>query len=232
MTQISITSSLYKTERFLSRWKDRLYKFSKKAQELGLEFEINAIANDPSEFEMKILNELATNSWFNLYKVPRESFYKSWHRGTEVANYNICTSWNVDDDRNPEAIIDGFNLIKNGTDIVYFPFIYKRYISILNCELLVKNKIFNPPQFKKEIFEKEMHCGPFFMFTKDIYEKTGDFDSSFKISGDFDWCVRATNYAIFAKSELIAGTFEKREGTLSGGKNILQESENQRIITK
>lgn len=229
MTSISITSSLYKTEEFLLTWRKKVTSFAEKSEKLGLKFEINAIANDPSEAELKILNELAKAPWFNLHCVPRESFYASWHRGVEVANSLVCTSWNVDDDRNPEAMLDGLRLIKSGAEIVYFPYVYKRYVKVLGLEFLAKKALVNPPEFDQKKFSCEMHCGPFFMFTKDSYQKVGPFDPSFRIAGDFDWCVRAAKIVTLRKSNVISGFFCKRVGNLSGGKNPLQEEENARI---
>lgn len=234
MPQISITSSLYRTEKFLPTWQKNITTFASRAHELGLQFEINAIANDPTEAELAILNTLAKESWFNLHIVPREPLYASWHRGVMVANAPVCTSWNVDDDRNPEAMLDGLRLIETGAGIVYFPFTYKRYIHFLGFDILVKQVVFDPPTFDQARFTKEMHGGPFFMFTKETYSKVGPFDESFRISGDFDWCVRVAKQVpeAFAKSTINAGIFEKRPGTLSGGHNPLQDAENFRIIGK
>lgn len=232
MSSISITSSLYKTEKFLSDWQISLYNFAKEADILGLDFEINAIANEPSVAELEILNKLAQETWFNLYVVSRESIYASWNRGVAVANSDVCTSWNVDDSRNPQSILDGLNKIENGAEMVYFPFVYKRYINFFGIDVLIKKRLITPPAFEREKFIKEMHSGPFYMFTKALYKKVGPYDESFRIAGDFDWCVRAAKVTDLVKSDVVAGVFEKREGTLSGGKNPLQEQENYRIENK
>ncbi len=232
MPSISITSSLYKTEKFLPDWQNSLYKFAKEAKKIGLDFEINAIANEPSPAELQILKGLEKETWFNLYTVPREPFYASWNRGVDVANSNVCTSWNVDDVRNPQAMIDGLNKIKNGAEMVYFPFIYKRYLTFFGRDFLVKRKLINPPFFERERFTKEMHGGPFYMFTKTLHKKIGPYDESFRIAGDYDWCVRAAKASDLVKSDVVAGIFSKRDGTLSGGKNPLQEQENSRIENK
>ena len=230
--EISITSSLYRTEKFLPAWVKNLKSFANEAKELNLRFEINAIANEPSEAELKILNELSQEPWFNLHIVKRESIYASWNRGVRVANANTVTAWNVDDIRNVRAIRDGLNLINTGAELVYFPFTYKRYIKLLGFDVLVKRVLIDPPRFTREIFTKEMHCGPFFLFTKSLYEKIGPYDETFRIAGDYDWCVRAAKVSnTLMKSEVNAGIFEKRAGTLSGGKNPLQEQENARIQT-
>lgn len=230
MPTISITSSLFQTEKFIKKWVGRLYSFAEEAEEIGLNFEVNAIANEPSIFELETLNELAKKKWFNLYTVSRESLYASWNRGAHVARANIITQWNVDDIRNAKAMHDGLSLINNGAELVYFPFTYKRYIKVLGYDILVKRMLINPPEFNREIFAKEMHCGPFYLFTKSLYEKVGQYDETFRIAGDYDWCVRAAKISdAIVKSQVNSGVFEKRAGTLSGGKNPLQGQENARI---
>lgn len=230
--EISISSSLYRTEKFLPTWKKNLMSFANEAKGLNLRFEVNAIANEPSAKELKILNELNQEPWFNLHLVKRESIYASWNRGARVAKAKTITAWNVDDIRNAKAIRDGLDLISQGAELVYFPFTYKRYLKIVGFDVLVKRVLINPPEFKREIFTKEMHCGPFFLFTKSLYEKIGPYDETFRIAGDYDWCVRAAKISnSVVKSKINAGIFEKRAGTLSGGKNPLQEQENARIQT-
>jgi len=229
MTGISITSSLYKTEKFLKNWQKNLIVFATEAKIIGLGFEINAIANEPSEAELEILNELKKEPWFNLHIIPRESFYASWNRGVQVANADTVTSWNVDDKRNAKAILAGLKKIEAGAELVYFPFIYKRYMRVMRFDLLVKRILVNPPIFNREKFSREMHCGPFYLFTKSLYEKIGPYDETFCIAGDYDWCTRAARVSDLEKSDTLAGIFEKRDGTLSGGKNPLQEEENSRV---
>jgi len=219
MKAVSIISSLYKTERFIQNWEKDIRQFASKSD---FRFEIIAIANDPSEFEINILHRLEEESWFRLVITQRESLYASWNRGVQEANYDAITFWNVDDVRYVNAIQKGLASLGSEADVVYFPFIYKRYVNILGFEFVAKRITVSPLEFDKKRFLFEMHCGPFFMFTKDIFEKVGSFDVSFIIAGDFEWCARASTTARFMK-------IEEKSGTLSGGVNPLQESENARI---
>ena len=76
-----------------------------------------------------------------------------------------------------------------------------------------------------------MHCGPFFMVKKDVFNKIGYFDSSFKIAGDFEWLTRAAKNNIkFTLGKNTAGIFTNDGTGLSGSKNKLQAEENNRII--
>ncbi len=226
MPAISITTSMYKTEAHLPKWISRVLAFAQEATEIELDFEINAIANDPTERELELLQQLTPYHWFHLYKVPREPIYASWNRGVSAAKADVCTSWNVDDIRNARAMRRGLKLLeqndlkKERGIIVYFPFVYKRYINILNCDILVKRMVVNPPVFTKEEFIRSMHIGPFFLFTKSTYQKIGAFDEKYSIVGDYEWQARAASKGVhFLKSDEISGVFKNNGKTLSGSRS-------------
>ena len=221
---------MYKSERYLSTYLESVSLFTKKLEKVGIVFEFVLISNDQNEKEKDILTPYLHYPWIKLVNVPKETLYASWNRGVREAQFPTCTFWNVDDIRFPEAVVDGLSLVANGEEFVYFPFRYKRYIKVLGLKILVKSTIINPPSFDRNIFIKGMHSGPFFMFTKTLYEKVGAFNESFKIAGDFDWCVRAAKITNFAFSKEIAGIFINEGTSLSGSKSTLQQEENNRII--
>lgn len=239
MPVISITTSMYKTEKHLPIWSKNVLTFAEEAKEIELDFEINAIANEPSEVELVILKDLATNPWFNLHIVPREPIYASWNRGASVANAEVCTSWNVDDIRFAKAIKDGLELIEiNSVEkergmVVYFPFIYKRYINFLNHDFLVKRITVKPPAFEKQEFIESMHIGPFFLYTKKAHQLIGGFDETYTIVGDYEWQARAAlNDVCFLKSDIVSGIFTNNGKTLSGSKATKHAVELQKVYDK
>src|SRR3989344_6015673 len=210
MAAISIITSMYRTEQHLPNWSKQVLSFAEEAHKIGLDFEINAIANEPSAVELEHLNKLAVYPWFHLHSVPRESIY---------------ASWNVDDIRNAKAIADGLSQIAYSSvtevtgAIVYFPFIYKRYINFLNHDFLVKRTTVRPPNFSKAEFIQSMHMGPFFLFTKSAYDRIGGFDEKYTIVGDYEWQARAAlNGVQFLKSDTVAGIFTNNGKTLSGSR--------------
>jgi GT2 family glycosyltransferase len=227
MAKISIITSLYKSEKYLKKYFRALNKFDANAD---FEYEIILISNDCSKKEESIISQnLKKNIKF--HKVSRESLYKTWNRGIELAEGDFITFWNVDDIRFPEAINPIFT--NKNFDIFYFPFRYKRYINLFGLNFLVKNKIVHPSEYNKGKFLKEMHCGPFFVVKKSTFEKIGLFDSEFKISGDFEWCAKAAfNNLKFKKIDKIAGIFTNNGKTLSGSKNDLQKIENEIIYDR
>lgn len=239
MAAISIITSMYRTEEHLDIWIKHVLSFAKEATENGLDFEINAIANEPSSIELEYLNKLSQYPWFHLHSVPRESIYASWNRGVMVSNAPVCTFWNVDDIRNPKAIIDGLTLIAKNSNqgeqglIVYFPFIYKRYVQIFKHNFLVKRITIRPPVFTAEEFVQSMHMGPFFLFTKSAYNKIGGFDEKYTIVGDYEWQARAASSGVhFLQSDKVAGIFTNNGKTLSGSKAAKHTNELQDVYRK
>ena len=229
---ISIITSLYNSNKYLTAYIAHIEKASRTLTEAGVEHEFLIIANDPNSEESVQLEHINKNNNIRsrILICPRETLYTTWNRGIREALYPNITFWNVDDSRNVDAIIDGDEKIKEGFLVVYFPFLYKRYIPICGIRILVKRKIINPPEFNRELFLKGMYSGPFFMITKEAIEKVGGFDESFKIAGDFEWNVRAVRAGLrFKKSQKVAGIFTNDGTTLSGQKSDLHQAENKRI---
>ena len=228
---LSIITSLYKSEKYLRDYFDAVEKFANDISDIP--FEIHAIANKASKEERLLLSSFEKkNSYFKVHYIPLESLYATWNRGVSLAKYENVTFWNVDDIRFAKAAISGLKVLQENAKLVYFPFVYKRYISFFGYDILAKKITFYPPEFDRQRFVKEMHCGPFFMFQKALFKEIGPFDESFKIAGDYDWCVRAASHTPLTKCDDVAGIFHKRDGTLSGGRNPLQEQENVRVANK
>lgn len=230
---------MYRTEKYLPNWRRHVMTFAKEAKKINLDFEINAIANDPSDAELVILKKLESEPWFNLRIVPRESIYASWNRGVSMSRAEVYTAWNIDDIRNITAIKDGLELINNNKAateqgvIVYFSFIYKRYINFLNYNFLVKKILFTLPSFNKEEFSKTMFIGPFFLYTKKAYQRIGIFDEKYTVVGDYEWQIRAVKKdVLFLKSEVVGGIFTNNGKTLSGSKSDKHKAEAQEVYDK
>lgn len=230
---ITIITSLYKSEKHLKEYLRRIKKIADFLSKDNIDFEIVIISNDSTVGEKQELEKFKNlNKWIKVFYVSREPLYASWNRGAEIAKNEILGFWNVDDVRYPKAIIDGIRLIKEGVELVYFPFIIKWYINFLGFSFVVRRRIIYPPKFNREEFTRSMHCGPFFIFTKSFYRKVCPFDEQFKIAGDFDWCIRAAKISKFKLSREIAGEFSVYRSALSSGRNPLREAENNVIYKR
>lgn len=231
---LSIISSLYKSEQHLPSFLKRLSRASEELSALGIAHECLLLPNAPSEMEHTLIDEYcAQNS--NIRKIARElePIYATWNAGVEAAQYDTVTFWNADDIRFVKGFVDGLKLINDGAEIVYFPFIYKRYVRLLGLKILAKVKIVQPDDYKPEQFIKEMQAGPFFMTAKSVFTKVGMFDPTFKIAGDFDFISRCAEKRInMVRSKTIAGIFTNDGSTISGSKDKRQQEENNRILSR
>ena len=229
---ITLISSLYKPEEYLDGYLKRLKDFACDISGRAHGFEIVIVSNDtsvaaPNKLEKFVKTNNAEN-WLRVCHVSRESLYASWNRGVALAKNDIIGFWNVDDARYPDAVVDAVKLVKeNGAELVYFPFIIKWYLKFFGWSFLVKWKKIIPPVFDKREFIRSMYCGPFFIFTKSLYEKVGPFDEQFKIVGDFDWCIRTAKISDkFSRSDKIAGVFGRYYGSNLSGGNQRHAAEN------
>jgi len=230
---ISLITTLYRSEHYLKKYLERSNKFASFLLRNNVDFEIIIISNDSTIREKRELEKFKNlNKWVRVFYVSRESCYASWNRAVELAKNKIVVPWDVDNNNYPEAVIDGLKLIKEGAEIVYFPFIIKWYINFFSFSFVIRKRMIYPPKFNRKEFTRSMHCGPFFIFTKSFYRKVGPFDEQFKIAGDFDWCIRAAKINDFKLSEKIAGEFSVSRGALSSGKNPLREAENNVIYKR
>jgi GT2 family glycosyltransferase len=231
---LSIITSLYRSEQHLETYLANATKVSDELLKEKITHEFLIISNDATKIEKELLVSVKNrNQNFKIIFCPKESLYATWNRGVREASYQIICFWNVDDQRFTGAIIEGMQLLNNCLAIAYFPFIYKRYVKIFNFSILIKKIIVRPPKYSQEIFVRGMHCGPFFMTKKNNFATVGPFDETFKIAGDFDWCVRAAKMNVsFKRGSKIAGIFFNDGTTLSGSRSIIQQEENFRVINK
>ncbi len=230
---ISIVLSLYNSGRYINKLFTRLSRVAKSLEAKGARFEIIIVFNNPTEKELKVIAKLKNKSWFRYIVVDRETVFASWNRGVRMAKGEVIAFWNADDTRFAGAIIDGYNLIKNGADLVYFPFHILWVLRFGPMAVPVKYRHISPPAYNQQEFSRSMHCGPFFMISKEFYNRVGPFDEQFKISGDLDWCVRAAKlFGKFVLSKKNAGIFNVDGRGLSAGANPLMVAENQVIYKR
>ena len=227
---ISIITSLYKSESYLPAFVERAKKVHRELTSAKVAFEHLIIANDYSKEERKIVE--GSGVTFRVIDVPRESLYKSWNRGVQLSSGSVVGFWNVDDTRFSQAILEGGRrLAEERSDVIYFPFRYKRYFSVFGMPIPITITI-RPPQFERKKFMTEMHCGPFFMFRKEFYNLIGAFDDTFRIAGDYEWCSRAAARGTFARGKALAGIFVNEGKGLSTSKSTLHKTENARVLEK
>lgn len=159
----------------------------------SIKYELVLIANDCTFYELIFLWHLALQlkdyCTVRIYRVPKESLYSSWNRGSLLAQGENITFWNVDDIRNPCAVHNGLNKLESGHDIVAFP-----YVILRMNKRQVGNVLYRTiDQLVQTDLKREFMLGPFFMFKKSVFKKIGGFDEQFRIVGDFEWQIRAAS---------------------------------------
>lgn len=214
MPDVSIITSLYKSEKFLADYIGSAKKLAREVKNTGLELELVIIPNEASDEERRLFTELErallaeSIATIQIHHVGRESLYASWNRGLSFATSDIFAFWNVDDLRTAEGLIEGHRLLSNGADMVDFA------IKIQQEGRLEQH----PAQYQADNLSPAKGVGPFFMFNRQLWEKAGAFISEFRITGDFEWSKRkAVIESNTVSSDVVAGTFVLHGDNLSGG---------------
>ncbi len=230
---ISIITSLYRSDKYINNHIKNIDRVSRYLTINNTEHEFILIFNEPDVYENEIIKNLNNKENIKIIICPRENLYSTWNRGIKNSKYNNIAFWNVDDIRFGKAIINGLKKIQSQYELVYFPFIYKRYIRISGIKILIKIKIIPTVKYDQKLFIKHMYIGPFFITKKEVFDKIGLFDESYKIAGDFEFAVRAAKKNIkFTHDNTLAGIFTNDGQTLSGKKDELQKKENDKIVGK
>lgn len=218
---ITVITSLYKSEEYLPMFLRNVSKIHKELHTKEIIFEHIIIANDFSKIEQDLIQNSKLH--FKVISIPRESLYASWNRGVELSQYQYITFWNVDDKRFIQPFIEIRKNLQRNINLFYFPFIYKRFIKIGPFSIPIKRYKVSPPDFEKNVFQKEMHLGPFFIFNKEICKEIGLFNPNFKIVGDFEFAIRAAKHFTLTRGFSVAGIFN------SFGQGLSTKDENANI---
>ena len=117
---------------------------------------------------------------------PDKGVYDAFNKGIKIATGDVIGFLNADDtfyDENSiQAIVDAFS--QNNVGIIYGDLDY-----INNQGKKMRDWISRP--YKRGLVKKAWKpAHPTFYCKKDIYDSLGDYNDSFKISGDFELCLR------------------------------------------
>ncbi len=231
---ISIITSLYRSEKFLPTYIRNIQRLFNKQQNLGFFCEVIIVANEPTAFENDLLALLSKNKHVKVISVPRESLYASWNRGLELASGKLIGFWNVDDIRFASLFKHAIDAIDKDWEVIYFPYLIMGWVRlrrVFNLKVF-RFSIGKVPDYNKVLFSEGMFCGPFFMLKQSAIKKVGLFDEQYKIVGDFEWCLRANKQLNFYKCNKIAGVFKLHANNLSGASNNSAHLQEVRSILK
>ena len=132
------------------------------------------------------------NSFSHISRIisePDNGVYDAFNKGLNLATGDVVGFLNADDvfyDNNSvHDIVNAFS--KSNTDIVYGNLDY-----VNENGKVIRNWISKP--YKKGLEKKAwMPAHPTFYCKKEIYDRLGGYNDSFKIAGDFELCMRFLN---------------------------------------
>ena len=129
------------------------------------------------------------NSFSHVSKItsePDKGVYDAFNKGLKLATGDVVGFLNADDvffsEDSVKEIASAF--IKNNTEIVYGNLDY-----VNENGKVIRNWISKP--YKKGLEKKAwMPAHPSFYCKKEVYDRLGGYNDSFKIAGDFELCLR------------------------------------------
>lgn len=207
LPDISLVISLYRSERYWRRFLPAARDVISNMRTAGVELEFVVVANDPSPEEDQGIADLEAAvedggaGRVVVLRVPREPLYASWNRGVEDAAADCVGFWNIDDTRNATALLEGIEAVRSGAGLIYFPYVIVEQGNRGLRRSIHAVRFVDVPAFDRQRFSREMHVGPFFLFSRSAWRETGRFDEQFHISGDFDWAGRVAQ-----RQEVVRGT--------------------------
>ena len=206
MTEISVLTSLYRCEEYLTRFFESVLQI----ENLN-EVEFVFIHNDPLNREKQIITTFLQNHPQINYQyaaVPREGLYASWNRGITMAKGDFIAVWNVDDIRMPDSLKLQAEALKAHKDI---DLLYGNRYTIKhlldNTMSLEKTKDINLSSWNNYFQE-----GAFLMWRKTVHAAIGYFDEQFKIGGDAEFWYRLTESRKVLKISVPVGIYLREKG--------------------
>ena len=129
------------------------------------------------------------NSFSHVSKIisePDNGVYDAFNKGLKLATGDIIGFLNADDvffnENSVLEIVNAFSI--NETDIVYGNLDY-----VNEDGKVIRNWVSKP--YKRGLIKKAwMPAHPTFYCKKEIYNRLGGYNDSFKIAGDFELCIR------------------------------------------
>jgi len=207
---VSLITSLYRGEAYLPTYGQHVKRLLSSVEQAGLDVEILVIANDPTPTERTLLAELPVR----VIETARETLYASWNRGIAAMTSDVFGVWNIDDERDGAALVEGYALMQQGYTLVDAP---SRVVQT-QAGLFPRRRTFMRPVFIHETkrFTRTHVTNTFMLIHRRLFDEIGLFDPNFRIMGDLEWSGRAQPVARIALLPQAGGTYYLHGNNLSG----------------
>lgn len=227
---VSAIVSTYKAEKFIKGLLDDLLK-----QTIVRQLEIIVIDSGSPENEGEIVKEYQKTHPNIIYvRTERETVYKAWNRGIELATGKYITNANTDDRHRNDAyeVMARFLDENEELGLAYSDILITEYPNeTFDCNS--SSGMFKFDEHDRSILlSGACYVGPMPMWRKSIHEKVGVFDPEFVTSGDLEFWIRASEVFEFKKIHQVLGLYQKRVDSVEHVNTNEKFIENQVIIYK
>jgi hypothetical protein len=229
---LSIITAIYKSDRYLEAYSEKIENFVNDMQKDGFPVEVILIPREPSNKEREFIDKLKIHPWCREVNCATKGVNAAWNSGFLAARGDAFAFCNIDDYRYTGGTKEALRLIEQGAELVYLPFHIRRYLVFFGYNFLVHRQTINKqvPEFNEQTkpeFLRSMLCGPFFVFKRSLFERVGPFDEQFRSAGDFDWCIRAAKIGKLKRGKELGGSYRvDGNGTSGGGKDFITAENN------
>ena len=202
MKKITVLTSLYKCERYLQAYFDRIRQIDNQE-----EIEILLLHNAPSQEELDIvqqnISELPCIRHIIISKL--EGLYITWNRGIHLAEGKYICIWNVDDIRFSNSLSLQAETLEQNPDILLT---YCDFYLMFQYGNISNEKVINEDfSLKASAFFNTHQIGCFPMWRKTLHEQLGYFDEQFFLVADFDFQIRIARTGKIKKTEGVLGAY-------------------------
>lgn len=221
---ISLILSTYQSEKYIDACFINILDLSQRVN-----IQLIHIANAPSKQELsailhfkKKLDKDGIKLKYEYFSVDRESLYCSWNRAIILSKAKVIGIHNVDDIRYPKPFKEQVFFIKRNPEV--FMLSTSFYVNAPPKPLVE----INVQEHRYETLISGMVVGPFFIWNK---KNNFLFDEQFKVAGDFDFQIRATNHGNISNLPVNSGEY-LNEGAGLSTSGLLQFIEGQVIYRR
>lgn len=216
---ISVISSLYKSDRYLSAFITDL-----RNQTIFQNAEIYLVSVCPTNYQRETLNDFA-QAHTNVQVIHEDkniNLYEAWNIAIANTSSPLICNWNDDDRHGPVYLERIFEAAKTNADKqIFFPEFYISYDSSASYEVCrtigAKSKLMEVT-LKTLLFDNSTpHASP--AWRRKIHDTVGVFDASFPIASDRDFWINcaANNFKFEKIDEPLYAYFVNPKGLSTSG---------------
>ncbi len=201
---ISAILSTYNSERFLRGCLEDLER-----QTVAGQMEILVIDSGSQQNERAIVEEFQQRyANIRYVRTEREPLYVAWNRGVRLARGKYITNANADDRHEPHGLERHIQALEANPDAVL------AYADVAFCEEVHPDSgaprfrgCYRWPDFDGPLLFANCYIGPQPVWRRDVHERHGYFDESYKSAGDYEFWLRLAVHERFIHIPEVLGLY-------------------------